>query len=445
MKELGKNGNSVAARIRGIISDGEVSSGEFLPSARSLADRLDTSPGTVLRALRTLETEGLVRVEARAGVRVLARARDPQRGGPVAFILHQAGSPEKWEARHRIRLAYFQQLAAERGWSVLAVPAADRGTQGMVAYLRRMGVCAAVIDAVRRPFLNAVKKLGLPIVMLDGWAEDLGVDEVVKDDFTGGYVAAQHLIERGHRRIAWVGPLDTVNAGERFGGAVAACVKAGLDIPPRDRYAGSAHTPETCIADFLDDPQRADAVLALWPSLSVDLANAAIARGLKIGVDLDAAGWCMDEELYDGYLARCPEMVDYGAVATWSVREGCSIALNRLDDLRRNPHQATQRVRSRMQLRQGRKIHEIPGPAGRPARARFDAAAAELALLKGRPAAAALAAPIKEAPAAAPIKEAAPAPNEKEKEKDKAQEKPKAAPPQPKPPPSAPFRGPVWG
>lgn len=428
MKELGGNGHSVEAQIRELIGSGEVPSGDFLPSVRVLADRHGVSTNTVLRAVHVLETEGLVRVEARAGVRVLARARDPQLGGPVAFILHQAGSPDQWEARHRIRLAYFQQLAAQRGWSVLAVPAADRGTQGMVAYLRRMGVCAAVIDAVRRPFLNAVKKLGLPIVMLDGWDEDLGVDEVVKDDFTGGCAAAQHLIGRGHRRIAWVGPLDTVNAGERFGGAVAACVKAGVEIAPRDRYAGSAHTPETAIADFLDDPQRADAVLALWPGLSVDLANAATGRGLKIGVDLDVAGWCMDEELYDGYLARCPEIVDHGAVATWSVREGCSIALNRLDDLRRNPHQATQRVRSRMQLRLGRKIHDFPGPAGKAARKRFDAAAAELALLKGSPSAAVPVAPIKEA-ASAPAK---------------AQDKPKPPPPQ-EPPPQAPFRGPVWG
>ncbi|MCK6474871.1 MAG: GntR family transcriptional regulator [Planctomycetes bacterium] len=413
-----------AAQMRERIGSGEFEVGSFLPPARVLSSNHGISQNTILRALKELEAEGILRSEPRQGYRVLARARDPQLGGPVAFILHQAGDPERWEPRHRIRLAYFQQLAAQRGWSVLAVPAADRGTQGVVAYLRRMGVCAAVIDAVRRPFLNAVKKLGLPIVMLDGWYEDLGVDEVVKDDFTGGYEAAQHLIQRGHRRIAWVGPLDTINAGERFGGAVAACVKAGLDIAPRDRYAGSAHTPETAIADFLDDPQRADAVLALWPSLSVDLANAIAARGLKIGVDLDAVGWSMDEELYDGYLARCPQMVDHGAVATWSVREGCSIALNRLDDLRRNPHQPPTRVRCRMQLRAGRMIHELPGPAGKAARERFDAAAAELAMLKGGPAAAVPVAPLKEAAPAKPV------------------EKAKAPPPEP-PPPS--FRGPVWG
>lgn len=420
-----------ATQMRVRIGSGEFEAGSFLPPVRVLSTENGVSQNTILRALKELEAEGILRSEPRQGYRVLARARDPQRGGPVAFLLHQAGAPEYWESRHRIRLAYFQQLAAERGWSVLAVPAADRGTQGVVAYLRRMGVCAAVIDAVRRPFLNAVKKLGLPIVMLDGWYEDLGVDEVVKDDFTGGYAAAMHLIERGHRRIAWVGPLDTVNAGERFGGAVAACVKAGLEIAPRDRYPGSTNTRETAIADFLDDPQHADAVLALWPGLGVDLGNAAVARGLEIGIDLDAVGWCMDEELHDGYLARCPELVDYGAVATWSVREGCAIALNRLEDLRRSPHQPPTRVRCRMQLRLGRKSHERPGPAGKAARERAAAAAAELELLKGGPA------------AAASPKEAVPA---KEQAADRAKEQKKEQPRRPpEPPPQAPFRGPVWG
>jgi LacI family transcriptional regulator len=46
---------------------------------------------------------------------------------------------------------------------------------------------------------------GIPVVFVDRPAENLAADSVVFDNRAGGRLVAQHLIDRGHRRIAFIG------------------------------------------------------------------------------------------------------------------------------------------------------------------------------------------------------------------------------------------------
>jgi LacI family transcriptional regulator len=46
---------------------------------------------------------------------------------------------------------------------------------------------------------------GIPVVFVDRPAENLAADSVVFDNREGGRLVAQHLIDRGHRRIAFIG------------------------------------------------------------------------------------------------------------------------------------------------------------------------------------------------------------------------------------------------
>lgn len=46
---------------------------------------------------------------------------------------------------------------------------------------------------------------GIPVVFVDRPAENLAADSVVFDNRVGGRLVAQHLLDRGHRRIAFIG------------------------------------------------------------------------------------------------------------------------------------------------------------------------------------------------------------------------------------------------
>lgn len=50
-----------------------------------------------------------------------------------------------------------------------------------------------------------VRRRGIPVVYLDWRGEDDSISSVSVDDVQGGRVAAMHLLERGHRRLAFVG------------------------------------------------------------------------------------------------------------------------------------------------------------------------------------------------------------------------------------------------
>jgi LacI family transcriptional regulator len=59
--------------------------------------------------------------------------------------------------------------------------------------------------AVLSPALESLRHRGIPVVLLDRRSADPEHCSVAVDDVHGGRLAADHLLERGHRRIAFVG------------------------------------------------------------------------------------------------------------------------------------------------------------------------------------------------------------------------------------------------
>jgi LacI family transcriptional regulator len=55
------------------------------------------------------------------------------------------------------------------------------------------------------PALESLRRRGVPVVFLDRQAPTPDQCSVAVDDVLGGRLAAQHLLERGHRRIAFIG------------------------------------------------------------------------------------------------------------------------------------------------------------------------------------------------------------------------------------------------
>lgn len=143
--------------------------------------------------------------------------------------------------------------------------------------------------------VDALGQAGVPLVVIDPL--NLPRREVVSvgsTNFTGGMSATRHLLDLGHRRIAWVGgpPGSSCNQA-RLHGYRAAMENHGLDVSPElvlnenfqyevGRSAGST---------LLDLPTPPTAVVGGCDAIALGIMEAARVRGVRIPEDLSVTGF----------------------------------------------------------------------------------------------------------------------------------------------------------
>jgi len=94
---------------------------------------------------------------------------------------------------------------------------------------RVYGVLITPFDSAD-PQLRALVDRGTPVVLVDRAADRGGMCSVSVDDKLGGRLAAAHLIDSGHRRIAFIGgPLGMQQVADRLVG-VTTVVEAAADV-----------------------------------------------------------------------------------------------------------------------------------------------------------------------------------------------------------------------
>ncbi|MHC4916321.1 MAG: GntR family transcriptional regulator [Planctomycetota bacterium] len=334
---LGRGYSWLAGEIRARIDAGDIRIGERLPTTRELGLEHGVSRETARRAIKALESEGLVVSEPRHGYRVQARANDPDRGLPIAFVVSAAAEIGMWDDFHRLLFAGLQSAAAERGWSLLAVGAGGRSGKQVMEQLRDCRACGMVLDAMNADLLDAVASAGLPVVMMDSWEPEMRLDAVVQDSFQGAMLATQYLIDDGHERIAWLGPVSqSVQSRERFGGYTAAMAGAGLRIRPELARNTAWDEVPAAARKLLTLKNRPTAVLGLWTGSVESAFRASREADLTVGKDVEVLGWTCEEDYERGYRAlfgggRVPPTM------VWSIAELARMTVARLAARRQRP------------------------------------------------------------------------------------------------------------
>lgn len=82
-------------------------------------------------------------------------------------------------------------------------------------------------------YLQTDLRAGVAVVLVDRPPNGLDVDHVVVDNRGGTREAVEHLLERGHRRIAYIGDLSTIStARERLAGYRETLAAHGIEVDP---------------------------------------------------------------------------------------------------------------------------------------------------------------------------------------------------------------------
>ncbi|SPM24552.1 substrate-binding domain-containing protein [Vibrio cholerae] len=134
----------------------------------------------------------------------------------------------------------------------------------------------------------------IPIVVMD-WGPILFASDKIQDNsLQGGYMAAKHLIESGHKEIGCItGPLIRHQAQMRYEGYKRALAEAGIAINP-DWIVESDFECEGGYQAFEKLYQRGKLPSALFVSndmIAMGVIQAASQRGLRVPDDLSLIGY----------------------------------------------------------------------------------------------------------------------------------------------------------
>jgi LacI family transcriptional regulator len=150
----------------------------------------------------------------------------------VGLVLEDVANPFS-SALHRA----VEDAARDRGVLVFAGSCdenADRERELIGSFRERRVDGIVVVPASHdHTYLEEERRAGTALVFVDRPASRLDADSVVSDNFGGAAQAVSHLLERGHRRIGFLGDLLSIStAQERLRGykqALAAAAGAPVD------------------------------------------------------------------------------------------------------------------------------------------------------------------------------------------------------------------------
>ncbi len=76
-----------------------------------------------------------------------------------------------------------------------------------------------ILGQISYQYLSYLRKLNLPIVLIDFYYRNINLDYIVTDNFHASYVITSHLIEKGHKNIGFCGNLNLYSSiQDRFFG-----------------------------------------------------------------------------------------------------------------------------------------------------------------------------------------------------------------------------------
>jgi len=186
-----------------------------------------------------------------------------------------------------------ENAATTRGVALFASSMDDdpEREQPAVDALLRRRVDGLILTTVRKSqgYLLAEQSYGTPFVFVDREPIGIEADAVVSDHATGAATATRHLIERGHRRIAYLGDRsDIQSARERHRGFARELGNAGissLDGPVMVDIHDDAVAEETTM-NLLSANNRPTAIFSSQNLITVGVLRALRRLGLQHSIAL---------------------------------------------------------------------------------------------------------------------------------------------------------------
>lgn len=189
-----------------------------------------------------------------------------------------------------------EDVALENDYTVLLCNSDEdpQKEQLYIDVLARERIAGIIIIPSHENCCQSLKKLKVPVVLVDRKLKSLKCDSVVLDNVCGAKEAIDHLIEMGHRRIGFVGaPLNVSVGFERFTGYQAALKDHGIPINETLIQIGNFKEEGGFQATkkLLEQDPRPTAIFSVNNLMTMGALKAIYEMNLKIPDDISIIGF----------------------------------------------------------------------------------------------------------------------------------------------------------
>ena len=269
---------------------------------KDIAKQTDVSHSTVSRALHgspliaknTAERIRQTALELGYFPSAAARSLKTNRSQALGVILSSVEDPFFSEILQGI-----EEVAQERGYS-LFMAASQRDPEREQAIVRAMSehrvdgviICSASFKAEQ---LGQFLAYGVPIVVVNNQAAEDYRYSIYHDDVDGTRQITRHLLDLGHREIAYLGNSSSGRTTlDRLTGFQQEMDAAGLAVPPEHIHEVPGGGPEDGLAGiehFLTLSDRPGAVVCFNDMMAIGVLKGLLEAGIQVPNELSVTGF----------------------------------------------------------------------------------------------------------------------------------------------------------
>ena len=163
-----------------------------------------------------------------------------------------------------------------------------------------------VIGSFALDYLEMIRQLGLPVVQMDNYHPQSGLDTVISDGYYGMYIMTDYLLRRGHRNIAYLGRIGaTSSITDRYFGYCRALQENG--IPVREDWVLSDRDDDGNW-QFSTPDEMPTAFVCNCDAVAYHLIRQLTERGWRVPEDISVV--CFDDYLFSDLSS--PRVTCYG-------------------------------------------------------------------------------------------------------------------------------------
>lgn len=292
----------LADEIRSKILSKEYPLDSAIPPEMELQEKYQVSRHTVRQAIAMLVSEGFLRRRRGSGTFVDAQYISDAVSHPREKVIGVITTYLSDYIFPSIIRGIEGELK-QRGYSLLLASTNNDLAQEKkcLENMQLQHVDGLIVEPTKSNQLNpnipnylALKKAGVPMVMINAYYEMLDIPYICIDDVKAGFLATSFMIGQGHHNLALIVKSDDLQGKLRMKGFVEACEQAGISFESENVYTFATGDEEKVVADtcknLLKQENNITGIVCYNDQIANLLSHCLVEAGKKIPEDYSIIG-----------------------------------------------------------------------------------------------------------------------------------------------------------